>query len=229
MRSRGRSRSPQADRGVGWRAASRLATFRHAQTFAAVTALPTQPRRSLPDELRTARVRLRRPRDTDAQALFTNWSSDAAVVRYLPWPRHEDVSHASAYITSLQSRWADGTAFAWMLTTPPDDECVGLGLIRFHEDDAEIGYSLARACWGRGYMPEVCRELLRHAFALPGVRRAVAIVDTENTPSIRVLEKIGMRCIDTFTGDTVHPNISDSPRPCYLFAIDRSEWSRLAL
>ena len=77
-------------------------------------------------------------------------------------------------------------------------------------------------------MTEVCRELLRHAFAQVGVRRAVAIVDTENTASIRVLQKIGMHCVDTFTGDTVHPNIGDAPRPCFLFAIDRATWAESA-
>lgn len=180
--------------------------------------------RDLPEAFVTARTRMRLPRDTDADQVFTNWSSDADVVRYLPWRRHESVADAAAYLELLQQRRSEGLAHAWMITLPPDDASMGLALIKFHGVDAEVGYSLARAAWGRGYMTEVCRELVRLAFSQPGIARVLGVVDVENAPSIRVLEKLGMQCLETFTDDLTHPNISDVPRPCHRFGLLREAW-----
>jgi ribosomal-protein-alanine N-acetyltransferase len=178
----------------------------------------------LPDTFSTARTRMRRPRGSDAEAVFSNWSSDPDVVRYLPWRRHESVGDAAAYLELLHQRWSAGAAHPWMITLPPDDDSVGLALIKFDGTDAEVGYSLARAAWGRGYMTEVCRELVRLAFSQPDITRVLGVVDVENVPSIRVLEKLGMRCLDTFTDNLTHPNISDVPRPCHRFGVLREAW-----
>ncbi len=176
---------------------------------------------AMPEVIVTSRTRLRRPRADDAARVHANWSSDPDVTRYLPWRRHETVADAATYLESLATRWADGSAHAWMITLPPSDDPVGLGLIRFREDEAEIGYSLARSCWGRGFITEVAEALLREALGVPTVTHVIAVLDTENTASARVVEKIGMRQVATFT-DLPHPNISDVPRPCFRYAIDRA-------
>ena len=59
--------------------------------------------------------------------------------------------------------------------------------------DVELGYTLARAAWGRGYATEAARAVLRWAFAGLRLPRVVAVADPANTASLRVLEKLGMR------------------------------------
>src|SRR5262245_16906139 len=59
--------------------------------------------------------------------------------------------------------------------------------------DGSIGYSLTRACWGRGYATEVAQGLLQFGFETLGLHRIWAIVEPENTASARVLEKVGMQ------------------------------------
>jgi ribosomal-protein-alanine N-acetyltransferase len=179
---------------------------------------------AIPETFTTSRLRMRRPREGDSASAFTNWTSDPDVVRYLPWRRHETVADTAAYLDSLVQRWIEGTAFTWMITVPPADDCVGLAMIKYREPDAEIGYSIARALWGQGLVSEVAGELLRLAFEFPRVERALAVVDTENTASIRVLEKLRMTWAETFTDGITHPNISDVPRPCHRFAITRQQW-----
>lgn len=56
-----------------------------------------------------------------------------------------------------------------------------------------IGYVLDPAYAGRGFATEIAAELLRLSFEELGVRRAVAGCFVDNTASVRVLEKIGMR------------------------------------
>lgn len=175
----------------------------------------------IPEVIDTSRTRLRRPRAGDAPRVHANWTSDPDVTRFLPWRRHETVAAAASYLESLGVRWADGSAHAWMITLPPADDPVGLGLIRFRSEEAEIGYSLSRSSWGRGLITEVAGALLRVAFSVPSVTHVIAVLDTENTASARVAEKIGMHQVATFT-DLPHPNISDVPRPCFRYMIERA-------
>jgi ribosomal-protein-alanine N-acetyltransferase len=65
--------------------------------------------------------------------------------------------------------------------------------------DIELGYTLARAAWGRGYATELGRALLAFAFGELGAERVVAQVEPDNAASRRVLEKLGMRAVETRT------------------------------
>ena len=57
----------------------------------------------------------------------------------------------------------------------------------------EIGYTLARDAWGRGYATEAAMALVEHArTALSGRAGRCATVDPANAASRHVLEKVGM-------------------------------------
>jgi len=59
----------------------------------------------------------------------------------------------------------------------------------------EVGYGIVSEQRRRGYATEVTRGLLSRAFALPGVRRAIAETLPELVGSIGVLEKCGFRLL----------------------------------
>lgn len=61
-------------------------------------------------------------------------------------------------------------------------------------DEAEIGFRLARAYWGRGYATEAALTAIENVKRISRLKRIIAIVDPENTPSVRVVRKLGMRC-----------------------------------
>ena len=63
--------------------------------------------------------------------------------------------------------------------------------------DVELGYTLARDCWGRGYGTEAASACLAVGLAHLSPPRIVALVDAENEPSLRVAERIGMVRIET--------------------------------
>ena len=58
--------------------------------------------------------------------------------------------------------------------------------------DVELGYTLARSAWGRGYATELGRALIEYAFTVLHVPRVVAQVEPANTASRNVLAKLGM-------------------------------------
>jgi RimJ/RimL family protein N-acetyltransferase len=77
----------------------------------------------------------------------------------------------------------------------------------FARDDttAGLGYRLPRHAWGRGLATEGGLAMLRHAFAVPRIARAVASTMAVNHPSRRVLEKLGMRHVGTTYDDWPDP------------------------
>ncbi len=58
---------------------------------------------------------------------------------------------------------------------------------------AELGYTLRKASWGRGYATEAARACVDAAFGPLGLEELHAIADPANAASIRVLRKLGMR------------------------------------
>lgn len=62
------------------------------------------------------------------------------------------------------------------------------------EGIVEIGYGIVPSYQGQGFATEATNALVRWALSQPGVRRVTAECLSSNAPSIRVLEKIGMRC-----------------------------------
>jgi [ribosomal protein S5]-alanine N-acetyltransferase len=57
--------------------------------------------------------------------------------------------------------------------------------------NAEIGYWLARHCWGRGIGTRVAAVLAERAFEDPAIMRVFAAVHAYNPASVRVLEHCG--------------------------------------
>lgn len=56
----------------------------------------------------------------------------------------------------------------------------------------ELGYSIRREEWGRGYATETATALSAWLFENRSAQQFLAISDNDNPASIRVLEKIGM-------------------------------------
>ena len=59
--------------------------------------------------------------------------------------------------------------------------------------DIEISYMLDEPYWGNGYASEIAGETLEYGFEKLGLKRIAALVYPQNSPSVKVLEKIGMK------------------------------------
>jgi RimJ/RimL family protein N-acetyltransferase len=84
---------------------------------------------------------------------------------------------------------ATGSFAGWMGLQVKEDRPSG---------DAELGYRLRRAVWGRGFATEGSRALVALAFADVGVQRVWAETMAVNKASRRVMEKVGLRFVRTF-------------------------------
>ncbi len=70
-----------------------------------------------------------------------------------------------------------------------------VGFIRWERDAGlgEMGFLLMHLFRGQGYMTEACRAVLAFGFGDMGLQRIEAKSFPENSASVRVLEKLGMK------------------------------------
>jgi len=70
-------------------------------------------------------------------------------------------------------------------------------------NDADIGFALLPEYEGKGYGYESSNAVLRYAIQELGMKRIVAITDSENVASQKLLEKLGLKyeCMVAYPGD----------------------------
>jgi len=148
-----------------------------------------------PALLETERVRLRWIVEADAPALFEIYG-DPEVARYLSRPAFTQMAQAEKLVATAKACYADGSSVNFAIERREDAAVIGTAMLfRFHRESrrAEIGYSMARAYWGQGYMHEALRALIDYAFGPLGLNRIEADIDPRNANSAKSLERLGFR------------------------------------
>jgi O-acetyl-ADP-ribose deacetylase (regulator of RNase III) len=174
-----------------------------------------------PRQLETPRLRLRPPTSGDARFVFDEYARDPEVTRYLTWAPHTDIEQTRSFLSGCERCWAEGTAFPWLLERKDDARPLGMIELRLSGPRAEVGYVLARAHWGKGYMVEAVRALAEWAMAQASIHRFGALCDVDNRASRRVLEKAGLMLEGTLRRWGYHPGAGKAPRDVFSFSIIR--------
>jgi RimJ/RimL family protein N-acetyltransferase len=151
------------------------------------------------EELLTERLRLRRSRPEDAEAISA-YRSDPDVHRYQGWER-TDVEGVRNEIEEMAGR-LPGEPGGWVQFSVEEREGgrlvgdVGLCAVDGEPGVVKIGYTIAPAFQGRGYATEAVQALVDYAFDVLGADVVRAHASAENVPSIRVAERVGMRLVE---------------------------------
>ena len=140
--------------------------------------------------LHTERLTIRPFRREDAEEVHA-YMADPAVVEHLP---EEAFSRRDTDRFIAEQMSDKGTSFAM--------ECrrrsVLVGHFIFHKWFAdrtyEIGWVVRGCQQNKGYATEAARSIVDYGFAERKAHRIIATCQPENTPSKRVMEKLGMRC-----------------------------------
>jgi len=69
----------------------------------------------------------------------------------------------------------------------------GLGPLDFEPDQIEVFGGFAKEFWNRGIATEAASDMLRYGFEIIGLKRIVAVADPNNTGSVKLIEKLGMK------------------------------------
>ena len=143
------------------------------------------------------------------------------MTRYLEWAPHTAVEITKKFIAFCQDRWTDLVAFPYVITRKEDGELLGMIEVRPNRHRANLGYVLARAHWGHGFMPEAIAALVKITLRHPTIYRMEATCDVENKASARALEKSGFSREGLLRRYIIHPNISPEPRDSLLYALTK--------
>ena len=172
-----------------------------------------------PEQMETERLVLRTPRLDDAPAIFTAYAQDPEVTCYLTWRPDQHLQQVEEFISGCISAWEKETRFPFVITLTGKDEPFGMMDIHITGCTVGFGYVIARFQQRKGYATEATRAIIEWAFRQPSIYRVNASTDVENFASQRVMEKAGMTREGFLRKYAVHPNISDVPRDCYVYAI----------
>ena len=170
-----------------------------------------------PETFKLARLRLRRPKLSDADALLAI-GSDAEVARYADWPLSTELGPQLERLRQRAALWDSGAEYYWVITLLHDDRAIGAISTRVLLHTADVGYLLDRHHWGKGYATEATRAIVDWALSVPSIRRVWATCDTENAASARVLEKAGLEREGTLRRAIVRPNLSNEPRDAFIYS-----------
>ena len=139
---------------------------------------------------------------------------DPEVMRYIPGGAFADVDAVAVELERYVDAQAERGFSVWAVVERNSGRVVGdagFGIFA-PTNDVELGYTLARRWWGRGYATEAASACLAAGLADLDVPLIVAVVDADNASSLRVAERIGMERIGP---------IDAHGRPHVLFARSR--------
>jgi ribosomal-protein-alanine N-acetyltransferase len=142
-------------------------------------------------ELATERLLLRPFTAADQAAIHAVYA-DPEVMRHVGHGAHRTVEETVKALRIYGDVLARSGYSFLAVTERESGALVGDGGLHPLGADVELGYTLARSAWGRGYATELGRALIQYAFDVLKAPRVVAQVEPPNLASRRVLEKLGM-------------------------------------
>ena len=175
--------------------------------------------------LETERLILRPWEESDAEACY-EYAKDPRVGPIAGWPVHTSVENSRQIIRDVLMK--PETYAIVLRETGSLIGCIGL---QFHsdlakkDDEAELGYWLGVLWWGRGFMPEAGREMLRHAFEDLHLERVWCGYYDGNSKSKRVQEKLGF--IYQWTTENAPVPLMHETRTGHVNCMSKEEWKAL--
>lgn len=142
--------------------------------------------------LETPRLQLLPFTATDGDALYA-LESDPAVKRFTGGvlTRQETEKLLQGFIKQFEQTGSGAIA----IKRKDHGQIIGLCGLVPDGPDGELFFGLARSAWQQGFATEACHALLKAGFQQLHLHRIYAMVDPENVPSIRVLERLGLRLV----------------------------------
>lgn len=143
--------------------------------------------------LKTDRLLLRRWKESDAEDLFV-YAKDQDVGPIAGWPPHQSIDESLEVIKNIFNR-----SQCYAICEKDTNKAIGAIELKLNgytdmsdkDDECELGYWLGKPFWGKGYMTEAVKELLRYGFEELGMRIIWCGYYDGNDKSKRVQEKVG--------------------------------------
>jgi RimJ/RimL family protein N-acetyltransferase len=184
---------------------------------------------SSPRQLKTARLLLRRWRETD-HVPFAALNADPVVMEY--FPARLSRAESDDLIARIEAGFATHGYGLWALEVRATGEFVGftgLAVPSFNAHftpAAEVGWRLARSAWGKGYATEAGLASVAFGFRDVGLDEIVSFTSATNVRSRAVMKRIGMTHDPADDFDHPETEKTDPLRPHVLYRISATDLAR---
>jgi RimJ/RimL family protein N-acetyltransferase len=172
--------------------------------------------------IESQRLILRRFNENDLES-FLAYLNDPHVARYQSWESYTEqqardvIEQQKTLVPGLQGKW-----FTFALELKETGTLIGHVALKMLDDQqAEIGFTMARSFHGKGLAFEAATSVIDYVFTKLKLHRVVAITDCENERSVALLGRLGMRREGHFLQNIWFKGQWGSE---YLYAILREEW-----
>ena len=177
--------------------------------------------------LHTERLILRPWCEADATSLF-EYAKDPEVGPIAGWTAHKSVEESLDVIKNV---FTGKECYA--ICEKENNVAIGAIELKLNghtdmterDDECELGYWLGKKFWGRGYMPEAAKELLRRGFVELGMTTIWCGYYDGNEKSKRVQEKVGF--VYHHTCDEVPVPLLDEVRIGHTNYMTKEHWSKI--
>jgi RimJ/RimL family protein N-acetyltransferase len=168
--------------------------------------------------LESERLRLRWFREDDFDQ-FLHMCRDAEVMRFLGDGRPMNETEVWRQMATIMGHWYFRGYGIWAVEEKETGQLVGrIGLIYpFGWPGFELGWTLRRESWGKGYATEGAGRALEYAFTEMGRDHVISCIAPENVASVRVAERLG---------EKIEGSTELLGRNVLIYGIDRDEWRR---
>ena len=154
----------------------------------------------------TQRLLLRELLPSDAEGMF-RLDSNPEVHRYLGNDPVKDISQIHEVIANIRQQYLENGIGRWAVILKETNEFIGWSGLKIekningHERFYDLGYRFIKEFWGNGYAYESAKAFVDFGFSEMKIPVINAYAHVENKGSCKVLEKCGLRPLNTFGCD----------------------------
>ena len=175
--------------------------------------------------LETARLLIRPVTDADVDDLYAYYHLPD-VVRYLPWTvrTREDTLEVIQKRKTTVYLGKEGDTLALGVELKETGKLIGEVFLFWRNEESqqgELGFVFHPDFHGQGYAQEAAERMLAVGFEEMGWHRIYGGLDSRNTPSARLLTRLGMRQEAHFIGNKLFKGEWNEE---FIYAILREEW-----
>lgn len=175
--------------------------------------------------IETTRLTLRRLELSDAEMMFSNWTSDDNVTRFLRWNAHKTIDDTKKMIQQWINNYPDDSTYYWGIYLKDGEMIgsIGVNITSEYDFNGSLGYKLGSRWWNQGYASEAARAVIDYMFRNTDIERIDAFSSVENSASGKVMEKIGMQREGLLRH---YYKTRDGFHDCSLYGIIRNIWEQ---
>lgn len=146
-------------------------------------------------DLETERLILRKIQREDVVPIFQCWMQDKDVSKYMWWKASDDINDTKDFVNFELENLENDKWNRWIIVAKDTKEVIGTCLIFWNGEERhfDISYNLGKKYWGKGYITEAMKRVMRYGRESLGIKECITTCAGENKSSAHVLEKLGFQ------------------------------------